>query len=332
MASKKTFPLQHWLALFATVFVVGGLLAVVLMRPGDEEALQDPSTASDAALRGRVIVFADHGAFHVVTPEGVELRECALDPAARLFEVTAQGVVIGFSSGDRVRVGFDCVASPTEAAVRMEEPDADAVMHMVFEGGTRVALVAQNDRPFREAQVVGWMDASHVAVVAFRGDVRYALAVSVDGALQELGALPELVGDFAAGGGAFWYVTATPGLGIEFGPRGPSALHRIALDGGEAVVARHVTDVLEGLSVSVDGAYAYRVGGTLFVGRDETSVNAGTGIPIGWSDDDRVLVVDAQQSLSFKTVDGAVIETGIVLPRGVSEAWSVALDVVSGTE
>lgn len=327
--AQKPLGIHQWIALFATIFVVGGVVAILQTRPG-ADASEEGVEVLEEVRSGRVVVFVDAGRVYLAdAASGAGLRVCDASGVTRIEEVTRDGIVMSAPTGDRVRLGFDCVViGDVEASpVQIVEPGADGVPHVRFaSSGADVALVASNGRPYREPQIVGWMDDTRVALVALRGDVRTALAVRTDGTVEVLATLPEVVGGFAAGGGAFWYVTASPGPGIEFGPQGPSAIHRVRAAGDDAVVAGDDVFIVDAFLVGPLGGYAYVMDGTLFVGKDGAPVPAGTGVPIGWSDDGRALVLNAQGALSFIATDGSVTETGVILPPGVVSAWSV--DVV----
>lgn len=323
--ARKRPQVGQWIALLATVFVVGGVVAIMQTRPGAEEQPEGIEAAGDA-LDGRIVVFADEGSVHLIDAEsGVEIRECDAAGVTRIEEVTPEGIVIGMPSGERVRLGFDCVAQNEvlPAAVRVLEADEEGVSRAQFADGATVPLVASNGRPYREPQLVGWLDASRAVFVSFRGDIRTAVVVGTDGSVEALASLPEIVSGFSTGGGAFWYVSASPGPGIEFGPQGPSAIHRVRAAGDDVVVAQDAERVVEAFLVNPSGTYAYVVGGMLFMGQEESSLPVGTaGVPIGWSDDGRILVLDGQGAISLVSVGGVREETAAVLPPGVSIAWS----------
>jgi hypothetical protein len=324
--AKKTAQTPYWIALLATVFVVGGVVAVVLTRPAVEGEDGQGIVASDATLSGRVVVYASGDALHVIdADDGVELKECAIADGARIARVNREGILVGAPNSGWVQLGFDCMAEDEVLMAALQGPDEEEVVTLVV-GEREIPLRHENGRPFREPQVIGWLDDHRVVLVAFRGDVRYVVLAEATGELHTLAALPEIAEGFTVGNGSLWYVTATPGEGIEFGPSGPSAIHRVGTDGTDVVVVREPSALIESLSVSDEGMYAYTVGGTLMLGRQKALVNAGTGMPVGWTDDSRLLVVDAQRALTLKSLDGATEETGVVLSEDVWAAWLVSLD------
>ncbi|MEN9557980.1 MAG: hypothetical protein RL141_349, partial [Candidatus Parcubacteria bacterium] len=212
-----------------------------------------------------------------------------------------------------------------------------------------IPLRHENGRPFREPQVVGWIDDAAVALVALRGDVRYVVLVDETGDVQTLAPLPELAEGFSVGGTSVWYVTATPGEGIEFGPSGPSAIHRIlwpgrgpdvARVGTDMVVAQEPVALIGSLHVNADGRYAYTAGGRLMLGYEKALVDAGTGSFLGWTDDGRLIALEAENRVVFKTIAGETenttvqLDSGIVDPRheGYLQAWSVLLEPTAPLE
>lgn len=342
MSKKQLDPVRQALPLIATLFVVVGIAAIVLTRPqggSDQPAENQPPVEMGPVT---ATVFQDGDVIRVTQTQGTSstARECTVPQGTtRAASVDKNGIVISLTSGQNVRIGFDCMAkegtlpegvlNPSGSrSARMSDPRSDGGGTVTISDGTNeetMTLRGPNARPFRDPLIIGWMDNQKIAVIAFQGDARHALMVESAGRVTQLKELPETATEFAARDGAFWYVTATPGPGIELGPRGPSEVRRVGMDGTEEVVSRNENDAIEAFMPGPDGRFAYVGGGALYVGKGTETKNVGTGRPLGWGEDGTALVVRNGQLVRIAD-DGAVVEVGIDIPDGVVSVWNLTLD------
>lgn len=341
----KSSSLYGLLPLAAVALVIIGAAAVVLTQTPASTTDGSPSPTAPSGP-ATLTIFENDGKVHVVPDQG-EARTCDLPPGGgRVTNVTADGIDILGGDGGRIRLAFDCTAADISLPSGLPNTDGtrggrigatqnDDAGTVVFSasGASDQDVVLRNasSRPYHDPTPIGWMDRDWFVVTAFRGDALYALAVQPSGTVSELVTIPEEAGGEASGDGAFWYVTVTPGPGIEFGPSGPSAIHRVGTDGKDVEVAQDAEGAIDGVLPGPDGRFAYTIGGTLFVGQGTTTVNAGTGYPLGWMD--RTLLVSRSGRLSLVGPVDAVsgsdaissTDTTIVLPEGVADAWRVTI-------
>ncbi len=104
--------------------------------------------------------------------------------------------------------------------------------------GVLTLVLRWNSRPLRDARVHGWSDPEHLLVSAFVTSTRAIFNVELTGAVRELARLPDAIFSLEARRGAIWYITASPGEGIESEPVPPSELHRISPVDGDRLIAR----------------------------------------------------------------------------------------------
>lgn len=332
-------PVQKYLPLIATVAVVLGIVAAArfnasrqpksLQADSDLSAVSAEDTSWTAVLAGRTLTMTvDDGASKI----------CALPDGFNFVDdVDSDGFTVRSATGARMLVGLDCnvkdsklvpgIANPSGkrmANISGERRDGAAVIEISDGKYTEeITLRGKNSRPYRDAEVIGWLDDNIAVVTAFQGDARYALTVQTTGRITELVKLPDNAAEFRTGGGAFWYVTVTPSEGIELGPRGPSALHRVSQAGTDLVTAEEADAVIENVLISSNGNAAYLVGGTLKIRfADGEFQNAGTGKPLGWTATGS-LIASREGGLRIIAPSGSSESFNLTIEGEITRAWRV---------
>ena len=334
--------LQKYLPLIVTVAVVLGIVAAARFNASKPQTPQtdnkqsagpNEGTAWTAVLADRKLVMAsDDGASkNCVLPDGFGFVD----------DVSGDGFIVRSATGARMLVGLDCavkdaklvpgIANPSGkrmANVTGERRDGASVIEISDGKITEeITLRGKNSRPYRDAEVIGWLDDNVAVVTAFQGDARYALTVQTTGRITELVKLPDGAAEFRAGGSAFWYVTVTPGEGIELGPRGPSALHRVTQDGADLAASEEADAIIEDALVSPSGNAAYAAGGTLKVRfADDGFKNAGTGKPVGWTGGGS-LIATREGGGAIIAPDGSSKNVNLTVEGEVIKAWRVIGDM-----
>jgi hypothetical protein len=356
MRKSAVNPVQKILPVFATLFIVVGLAAIVLSRPKDEVAEPTTNIASHlgATTTGAVTVLQTNDTGVRFLSDDGTIHECPISwTDVRMRRLSKDGLDITAGDDQSHHVAFDCStsdsmlprgllnASGTHGA-RMGAAKSDGAGVIIFSDGkneTEVVLRDAQSHPYRWSEfqddIVGWMDDGRLGVVVLQGDGRIALTVEPTGTISKLASLPEEAMQFAAAGGAFWYATVTPGPGIELGPRGPSELHRVQ-DGKDVIVAKDAEDAIEGLSAGPDHRFAYLAAGTLFTGQEEAK-NVGTGRPLGWTDDGTLMVArNGRLTLiapdAASRTSGVATDTQVMVPDSASGAWRATLDAMPGVQ
>src|SRR3989338_71206 len=329
---------QKVLPVIATILVVLGVVAIARLNVKKQDATAWPPSAPGAAASATWTVLQSGGKLSLTNDQG-DRRECELpDGFANVDRADKDGFTVRNATGARMLVSFECIVKDPKLVPGLANPsglraanvsgkrrDGAGVLE-VSDGKIteEITLRGKNSRPYRDPEVVGWLDDNVFAVTAFQGDARYALTVQTTGRITELLKLPENAVEFKAGAESFWYVTVTPGEGIELGPRGPSELHRVSADATDTVVSKEEGSVIERVSLGPDGTAVFVAGGTLMrVNTDGKVVNAGPGIPLGGTDDGELIVnrnrsawVVSKEGISRALTDGSV-------GADVSAAWIV---------
>lgn len=337
---KSDSVIQKILPLFATLFVVIGLAAIVLSIPKNVALTEQASSIVIDTPTSSVpfTVLQEGDVLHLM---GVSMpHDCTLPTSSvRVTRVAVAGIDLIAEDGTHLRLGLDCTVqdvrfppgllNPSDThGVRLGDPRKDGAAAIVISDGkeeSTIILRGQDGRPYRDPVLIGWMDGTHVAASASQGDSRHLLVVETTGRVMKRATLSEMVGDVAAGGGFAWYVTVTPGEGIEFGPRGPSEIHRVSADGSDAVVARDEQSALESLSVGPAGHFAASVGDAILVGQQTAVKKSATGRVIGWTESG-ALMIARNGRLALIQSDGLVTDTDLPVSEQVTAAWRPVLD------
>lgn len=251
-------------AVFISLLVIAAAIAVVFVYPDRFSPKIAPPPISPSATQSfdpsgsRVLLADDAGAWlqsasgsrPLKWPEDVKLLGAPLSTFRGHDAKTGEdaylesGFVFATSSvGLRSPDGRRSI-HPTPSA-----PDGTGAILIRYGGDTHtVILREENGRGIRDAHAVGWWDNETAAVVGIRNSIRTAFAVGIAGGVRAVSSLPETAARIEMRDGGLWYVTLTPGEGLESEPTPPSELHKLASDGKDAtpmifptmVIARYV--------------------------------------------------------------------------------------------
>ncbi|HWR00167.1 MAG TPA: hypothetical protein VN397_04980, partial [Candidatus Methylomirabilis sp.] len=222
---------QRYLPVIATILVVLGVVAIARLNVKKENIVKEPPSAASEPTTVTWTVFQAGMKLSLTNDQG-DHRECDLpEGLTNVDRANKDGFTVRSATGARMLVNLDCVvtnpklvpglANPSgkrAANVATKRRDGAGVLE-VSDGKImeEITLRGKNSRPYRDPEVVGWLDDNIFVVTAFQGDAKYALTVQTTGRITELLKLPENAVEFKAGASSFWYVTVTPGEGIELG-------------------------------------------------------------------------------------------------------------------
>ena len=205
---------------------------------------------------------------------------------ARLASSTLPTEGIDVGNGESVPfpvTGLDPGSVPApdgKHAAHLADPRADGATAIILStpnGQSSTVVLREGNTPLRDGSFAGWFDPSTMAVVAYTETTKAVYTATLDGALLRLVTLPDNVTGSTVQAGAFWYMTAVLGQGIELPPQGPSELHRVTLDDKDVTMARESAHVITTV-VAEDSARA------VYMTDDGRSVLIGLNVPKGQVD------------------------------------------------
>ncbi|MEK7655723.1 MAG: hypothetical protein AAB386_03530 [Patescibacteria group bacterium] len=241
-----------YFAIFISLLVIAAAAAVVFVYPDRFSPKIAPPPISPSAtqsfdLSGSRVLLADEaGAWLQVAsgsrplkwPEDVKLLGAALSTFRGHDVKTGEdaylesGFILATSS-----VGFRSPDGRRSIHPTPSAPDGTSAILIRYGGDTsNVILREENGRGIRDAQAVGWWDNETVAVVGIKNSVRTAFAVGIAGGVRVVASLPETATRIEIHDGGLWYVTLTPGEGLESEPAPPSELHRLMVEGKDSTL------------------------------------------------------------------------------------------------
>ncbi len=200
--------------------------------------------------------------------------------------------------------------------VRLEQRGTDGFSVMADEGWN-VLLRSRQGRLYEAPRLIGLLDGGRALVVA-RGEVLEALTVAKNGSLTVLTTLPDASGAFAVGEEAFWYATYVQGEGLESEPLGPSELRRVD-DRGAAAFAT-ASSVIETILPGPGGTVAYATASDVVAVFADKSEWRGTGHPLLWLDEERLLYADRGRIRAIQRGQGEGTTVAELLGQPVSAA------------
>jgi hypothetical protein len=367
MPAKRPSPLQSLLPVIATIFVVGGVALIVRLAPSrntNQELDYASGPASESEIPETVVVIQSGSRLAInVKKETTRQTTCDLPNGfVTVDRVTDEGIAIRSATGGHMLLNFSCSALassntvvpalpssiaavsaspvvivagiPNSAGTRgawLGSPKSDGAGTLRISDGKNVeeiVLRGKKSLAYRDAEIIGWIDDDHVALSALQGDARHIVLVEPLGRVNELVQVPEEAAAFSVGAGSVWYVTVTPGQGIESGPTGPSEVHRVSLN-GEDRVAAHEEDVqaIESLTVRPNVPadplpFAYRVGDRLiWSDASGTRTDLGSARALGWSADGGLIVARDRMIVSILT--SGIRELNVPADADAAAAWVI---------
>ncbi len=204
------------------------------------------------------------------------------------------------------------VPSPDGAySAHLADPRADgatAVLLKPAQGAERTVVLRKGNEPLRDGAFAGWFDARTMGIVAYTDAEKSLYAAGLDGSLRKLVTLPDDVALSSMRDGAFWYITATQGAGIEVAPQGPSELHRVSVDGKDVRMTREEKHVIFGLIADGKGRVVYSLddGSAVLIGLDlpQGRMELGQRRPVGMLPDGRLVLREGYGLATFDPLTG----------------------------
>ncbi len=251
-----------FLILLALFVAVGGLF-LIRRNSGDLPAGETKTEEPRVAAEDTWIMVNDEHTVRVWTLDGEEVE------APLGFErlESYDRFIIGahFTSGLPVGVRHDGriddvyrVLSPDQSRqLQPAEPREDGAGAIEIRNGSDIAthVIRMDSQPVRDVTPVGWWDDGHFAVIGRIGGERHALSVSIGGDVRDVSTIPDEAEHISAQSGALFYVTLTPGPGLESPPVPPSSLSQLSSDGETRTVTTFDDDSI--LQYLVDGSGEY---------------------------------------------------------------------------
>lgn len=167
------------------------------------------------------------------------------------------------SPDGKLRASLDTPQSDQASAIRLERLSSQTSQKLVLRTGSNL--------PLKQAELFGWVDSATLAVSAQVTSSRWIYVVDTTGKTRPLIPLMQNMVSVMPRAGAVWYITATLGEGLESPPRGPSELHRVAIQGStpdqnivradEQVILRFVAspDIQDVIAYTLDTGRSYIV-------------------------------------------------------------------------
>lgn len=318
---------KGYLALFATILVVAGVVAVAFVAAPRKTA-QPPKTdgkpqQATSTASGPALLIADGlGARFVI--DGKER------PAKWPYDTNLLGQPLSTLVGRHVLTGEpayflpEFVLATSSAGIR--SPDGRRSLHSAparrdgagavevrygSESHTYVLRLA-NGRAVKDVNPIGWWDSETMAATGYVTTTRILFSVNLSGVVEQIAVLPDTINFIRAENGSVRYVEVRPGEGLESEPRPPSSLHRVSRDGTEEVVAEesdriilgYVTKEPQGISGTRGIAYQTDDGRAISIGEDGHTKDLGSGMPLGFTDDSRVVLKRGAELIAVYDMTG----------------------------
>lgn len=333
------------LAVFATVLVVAGIAAVAYVasvRPGDRSVrpvvTEDGIDRRDAPSSTEPVVafLRNETSVTLLRKDGTTERLSAEAFGERFPDVdepwegslVSNGAPVRYAAATSAASGPGALSPDGASHVRIGTAQADGasvlLLQRASESERKLVLRDAKNQALRNASVAGWFDERTIMATAVPTSSRWAYAVGVDGRARALAPLPETIVSLFGRGGAVWYVTATPGEGLESPPKAPSELRRIGSDGSDQLVAKDELHVFLMVVSGPDGRFAFTTddGKSAAALEDGTHVSLGKRRPLVFLPDGRILLRDGFSLVLFDLRTGTTTPAGTV-PEGNVEAYAL---------
>lgn len=339
------------LAIFATFLVVGGIAAVAYISSLEHTAVGKPAqTAQPPVVKTPVqtstvdwmttstLLLVSDQAATVMSLDGKSQR-LTLDAFRKTFVTTSTLIRDGVEAGSGSPASFASVVSPTQdgrsfpspdraetATLLAPKSDGAGVIGITKDGGAvqSIVLRLKNGTPLRDAQIYGWSGPDQLYVAGVIKGARWVYLTDTSGNLTEQGMLPDTAMTVVYRDGRFWYITVTPGPGLESPPMPPSELFTLEpglMDPPNRSWIKDQDHVITGFTFvgtgMMNGEIAYvRDDGQAFI-----RVPGGTTTPIGkirpllFLDEDHLLLRDGF-TLSVRDIPAGTVRKIGDLPEG----------------
>jgi len=261
-------------AIFATILIIAGVVAVLAVSNEFKKATTPPSmrnaipssvTGGAGPYASGTLLLVNDSAMTLMRLDATSERVTADQFTARFAGAHLPTEGANVANGSKVYFALAGVTSTGSVS-----PDGARTVQLSVDKNNTTALsvVRGNEKPqlivlrdssghaFQNVSLLGWLTNNSIALAGAVGETSAVYAVSIDGAINVLAPMAPsaLWGD--ARGGFAWYATAVMGEGIESSPHGPSELHRISPDGKDVLVARDELRVFQSVIAGTDGVFA----------------------------------------------------------------------------
>jgi hypothetical protein len=314
---------SRFLVPFATILVVGGVVAIAYLYPNQNPApgpiLPADQTASLTEVKPLSIVLVNEGRARLFFngedkvlswPEDIKLLGQPLS--------TLEGRDLGSGERAYLQEGFTL----TGANFGIRSPDGRRTLHPAparadgagaFEvrfglDQQIIAVRLPGGQGVQDVRPLGWWDSQTVAVMGLASSSRAIFSVGLSGGTRQVALLPDTAEQLAAYYGKVWYVTAERGQGLEQPPAPPSELHQLSFDGTDNLLSRETNRVILHYAPSLDAQVAYLTddGQTVSSNRGGVAYDlnvpnypVGEGVPLGFADKTK-LIFKTDQKLWLK--------------------------------
>ncbi|MCR4278764.1 MAG: hypothetical protein NUV81_02555 [bacterium] len=250
--------------LIAIACIVGGFFLVSRPNSKQNESLvvqmENPGRHGDVLVmvndEHSVSVWKEDGT-EIDAPEGFVRLE-AIDtivPGVHFFS----GVPVGVHSNKRIDNLYRVLSPDQKRELRPGSAREDGAMVVEIGMGDATeehVIRFQDGKTVQDGEPVGWWDSQTFGVVGRLNGERHILAVALSGSVHDVAVLPDIAEQIVIQNGALWYVTLTPGPGLESPPEPPSTLHSVALGGEDTVVYTFKNDAIRRFIIGSTGDIA----------------------------------------------------------------------------
>lgn len=320
--------MNRGLVFFATALVVLGVAgAASLSSMRKPPATPSPLPSRSSSVRP-LLVLVNESANTILFSDGSSERMTRAEFDAR-FPANKRPIEgVNAANGSVVQFENEFRSPDGIRLARLETPKGDAASVVTIEQpqGSSSLVLRVGRFPLRDARIHGWSDAQTLFVSALVTSTRAVFRVDIGGSVRKLATLPDTALFLEVQHGALWYITASPGEGIESEPAPPSEAHRIRADTGDDRVVREDSRLILHVVPSKNDAVAYLTddGQVTFLPTAQTAskIALGKRQPLLFLDDGRLVMRD---DLNLQIVDprtGASISLG-ALPEGRVEIYAL---------
>ncbi len=210
------------------------------------------------------------------------------------------------------------IPQATKAYVTRRSEDSAWVL---VDGDWSVVLRDPRGNMYQDPLVVGEFDAQHVAIVAINSDQRQLLSVSQSGSIHLLASLSDQTVPLNVQLGRVWLVETAPQEGIETPPQGPSSVWSVDIGGASStrLVDERVSSIISSVFVRGNVRLLATDQSDMRIISEKALSQPISGKPLGWVDDQHMLIQQVGKLCLLSTVTSQVICNG-TSPEGVSWA------------
>jgi len=315
---KKVPPKSKgYLALFATILVVAGVVAVAYVaapqNPSKPPVALIPESPTSTAPGPRLLIVDGLGARFVI--DGKER------PAKWPDDTAILGTPLSTLEGRDVLTGEPAYLLPefvrATSSAGLRSPDSrrslypaparkDGAGAIEYRYGTEsrtYVLRLSNGKAVSNVVPIGWWDSDTMAATGYVTTSRIVFAITLTGETMPVATLPDTINAVRAEQNAVWYVAVQPGEGLESAPSPPSALHRVTQDGKDATVVEEPDRVILNYIDTLISPEWFRVayqtddGHGVAISEHGDRVPIGLGMPLAFLDDGRLLLLRGESLL-----------------------------------